>query len=131
MDELAESAVLVADGKGGHQRMVPLHPYVMGLLEALPLPVAGPVFRRRDGLSGHPPPHLISQWANRHLHSVGIPDTLHSLRHRFATQIYRTTQDIRLTQELCGHQSPATTALYAAADMQKAAAAVFALATPA
>ena len=40
---------------------------------------------------------------------------------------YRSTQDLRLTQELLGHGSPATTAIYAAADTTKAAPAVMAL----
>jgi len=34
------------------------------------------------------------------------------------------TQDLRLTQELLGHSSPATTAIYAACDTTKATAAV-------
>ena len=64
---------------------------------------------------------------NDYLKTLGIADTLHSLRHRFGTQLYRSSQDLRLTQELLGHVSIATTTLYAAADMRKASAAVLAL----
>ncbi|TAM68586.1 MAG: hypothetical protein EPN48_11335 [Microbacteriaceae bacterium] len=47
--------------------------------------------------------------------------TLHSLRHRAATIGYSRTQDLRATQELLGHASPATTQIYTAvsfADIQ-------------
>ena len=38
---------------------------------------------------------------------------MHTLRHWFATYLYRGTLDVRLTQDLLGHSSPTTTALYA------------------
>ena len=38
--------------------------------------------------------------------------TLHQCRHRFATDAYRASHDLRLVQELLGHQSPSTTAGY-------------------
>lgn len=45
---------------------------------------------------------------------LGIKATAHQLRHFFGTGIYAQTHDIRLTQELLGHQSPSTTAIYTA-----------------
>ncbi len=105
------------------------------------MPASGPVFRiwrpgvnrggdhvgcyPDDGQLIHP--WNVSQMVNRYLHSIGIAKTAHCLRHSFATNIYRTTRDLRLTQELMGHASPATTAIYAACDMEKAAPAVAAL----
>lgn len=51
--------------------------------------------------------------ANTYLRSVGVDDTFHSLRHRYGTQVYELSGfDLRLTQELLGHASPATTAIY-------------------
>jgi site-specific recombinase XerD len=64
---------------------------------------------------------------NTYLHSLGITSTAHSLRHRFATTIYEETRDLRLTQELMGHTSPETTAIYTQANHAGAAAAVAAL----
>ena len=57
--------------------------------------------------------------------------TLHQCRHRFASVLYQQTHDLRLVQELLGHQSPETTAGYAAYDRAGAADAVNAIPTPA
>jgi len=43
--------------------------------------------------------------------------TCHSLRHAFATEVYRESgNDLRLVQELLGHASPRTTARYVLVD---------------
>ena len=42
------------------------------------------------------------------------PWTLHGLRHRFATAVYRATRDIIVVQQLLGHASVATTQRYLA-----------------
>lgn len=36
----------------------------------------------------------------------------HTLRHTYATRIYEEKKDIRLVQELLGHENPSTTAIY-------------------
>jgi site-specific recombinase XerD len=38
--------------------------------------------------------------------------TAHTLRHRFGTKAYQHSSDLRVVQELLGHHSPATTAIY-------------------
>jgi integrase len=106
--DLRDGSITVR-GKGGRVRLVPAHPLVVGWFRAgQPYVVA-----RRDGRPGPCAPWLISQVVNRHLHACGLDDTLHSLRHWFATHLYRGTLDVRLTQDLLGHASPTTTALYA------------------
>jgi integrase/recombinase XerC len=107
-------SIRIVDGKGGRGRVVPLAPTLAELLLALPTR-RGPVIRRVNGYAGHNTPNLISGITNRYLHSVGVRETLHQLRHRFATKTYRACQDIRAVQELLGHQSPTTTSIYAAA----------------
>jgi len=82
---------------------------------------------RLDSEPGPLAPGRISQLASAHLSSLGIHATLHQLRHRFLTEVYRETKDLRLTQELAGHSSPTTTAGYAAWSPEAAALAVAAL----
>lgn len=106
--------VLVVHGKGGKPRLVSLSSPLSMELHRYGLPKRGPVVRRLDGKPGHVSPSLVSSVANRHLHELGITDTLHSLRHFAGTALYRQTRDIRLVQDTLGHASPSTTALYAA-----------------
>lgn len=49
------------------------------------------------------------------------------LRHRFATQLYRVSRDLRMVGECLGHADPRTTAGYAAYAQEKAAEMVAAL----
>ena len=83
------------------------------------LPRIGPVIGRRDGQPGHLRAHNVSHLANGHLHDLGIAHTLHCLRHRFATVVYRRSRDIVLTAELLGHSSMNTTRGYAAFDRSR------------
>jgi site-specific recombinase XerD len=39
---------------------------------------------------------------------------IHATRHTYAVEVYRQTQDLRLTQRLLGHASVVTTTVYAA-----------------
>jgi integrase/recombinase XerC len=91
-----------------------LAPRVSDALRRHGMPDRGWVFRRLDGGSGPNLPGTISALSAEHLRSLGIPATLHQLRHRFATQLYQRSRDIRLLQDILGHSSPATSALYAA-----------------
>jgi integrase/recombinase XerC len=113
--DVAQSPAMlyVARGKGERSRVVPLSPRLVALLETLPYR-RGPVIRRLDGAYGYASPNAITKRANRHLHLLGITETLHQLRHRFATAGYAKVRDIRATQELLGHASPTTTAIYTA-----------------
>lgn len=115
--------------KGRSERAVPLSAFV--LEELLPvLPPSGWVFRRADGEPGPNHPGRLSKLCNTHLDECGIDATLHQLRHRFLTEAYRVSRDIRLVQELAGHASPVTTAGYAAVNQADAIAAVQAIPAP-
>ncbi len=118
--------IVVRAGKGDKQRIVPLHPLIASVLDPDAYPAVGPLFPQADG-TGPVKPHIVSRVCNRHLRSLGFADTLHSLRHYFASSVYRESRDLRLTQELMGHSSPATTAGYAAWSNERAAEVVFAL----
>lgn len=106
-----EYARLWVTGKGGHERCVPVSPDLTALLNTLPRR-RGPVIPRLDGTAGHNAAHRISQRAGRHLAPWGV--TLHQLRHRYVTVAYRAERDIRAAQDLAGHASVSTTAVYAA-----------------
>lgn len=122
--------LIAADAtKGRHERIVPMSAFVRA--EIIPiLPARGWMFSRADGAPGPNRPHTISHTANAYLHQMGITATLHQLRHRFGTQLYQQTKDLRLVQETMGHARPEDTAGYAAHDAASAAAAVEAIPAP-
>jgi integrase len=128
LDDADPPVIVVTDGKGGKQRVVPLAARVLAELRVSGLPPSGWLFSRADGKPGPLKPWSISGHANRSLRELGIPATLHQLRHHFGTSLYRSTHDLRLTQEVMGHASPVTTAGYAAWSPTEAAVAVEALA---
>lgn len=123
--------VLLLHGKGSKERVIPAHELIGEALDQLGRRNRGPVITPRDGTSGHVKPHTVCHRANRHLHEMGIPETLHQLRHRFLSQMYQISRDIRLCQDLAGHASPDTTALYAAWDQSTASGVVARLPRPA
>ncbi|MDN5768083.1 MAG: site-specific integrase [Humibacillus sp.] len=113
-------------GKGGHERLVPLHPELRAALRA-------ELARRRVGLPGvgwgstdprpdgwlfpsDRPGEPITAGHIAKLVAAALPPgfTTHTLRHRFATRAYRVGRDLRAVQELLGHAAPETTARYAA-----------------
>jgi site-specific recombinase XerD len=109
-------------GKGDHQAVLPLNPETASALRAFGLPSRGNVFRNRWG---HPlAPKSVSVMANRYLHELGLEATMHQLRHWFGTAVWALTKDMRVTQEMMRHASPATTAGYAAFDWDSATGAI-------
>lgn len=119
LDE-AIPVIVVHESKGGDEQVVPCSPVLRD--EFAGHPRRGWLFPLKDGRLGPVAPHLVSHLANDHLHRVGIALTLHSLRHRFGTQIYRASgRDLRQTQELMRHRSPTSTAIYTLVDLDEAA----------
>jgi site-specific recombinase XerD len=109
-----DAKIRVEEGKGGHGRLVPMSKALADVLSRLPTR-KGPVIIRRDGRPGPVGAHTVSVRVNTFLHDMGIAETLHQCRHRFGTTTYQACQDLRAVQELLGHSSPATTAIYALA----------------
>ena len=131
LDQRSPPVLLVgADATKGHaERIVPLSPFALSELGPH-LPGRGFVFRRLDGRAGPNTPATVSHLANNHLHACGIAATLHQLRHRFATQAYAASRDLRVVQELLGHASLQSTTGYAAYDQAVAVAAVLEIPAP-
>lgn len=105
---------ITARGKGGRERTIALHPKTLEALREYGLPARGLVFERRGG--GPIQPSTISRYISRHLGDVG---TAHQLRHWFATEVYDRSHDLLLTQQLLGHASPSTTAIYAQVNSER------------
>lgn len=113
------AATITVVGKGDKERTVPAADVLLEALQPY-LGGSGPLW---PGTS----PDVVGRHVGNHLHDLGIPASIHCGRHRFASQVYQQTRDIRLVQDLLGHNSPVTTAAYAAPDSSTAAAAINAL----
>jgi integrase len=132
LDNAAVPVLVIATDatKGRNERTVPMSGFVLAELRDAGIPAGGWMFTRRDGLSGPNSPGIVSKLANAWLHDCGCAATLHQLRHRFGTQAYRASRDLRAVQELLGHMHPSTTAGYAAYDSAAAVDAVSKMPTP-
>lgn len=129
-DILTADELLRVVGKGGKERLVPMHPLVLEALAAWPKPRQNrPLFQRPAG--GAWPPALLSRTASVYLHDIGIDATMHQLRHWFATNTLRRSGNLRTVQGLLGHSSPTTTAIYTQFCDEDARAAVRAIGRPA
>lgn len=110
--------VLRVTGKGSKERIVPMHQLVeVELRHWLWGRRSGAVFRRPRG--GRYPGAMVSREGSLYLASCGVDAKMHQLRHRFATQALEATGDLRAVQELLGHASPATTAIYTQVTAQR------------
>lgn len=103
-------------GKGGRERVVPLHPRVAAVLADRP--AAGPVWV--DPATGRAyAPQQVSKHIGVALRSAGISATAHQLRHRFASAVYAATGDVLVVAELCGHESLETARIYSAVSCRR------------
>ena len=130
-----DGGVMRVKGKGGHTRVIPLHP-------DLAVALAGEQGRReqgrvgsgfryaRDTLNTYVFPGkrggMSPQWVSQILSDLLGDATAHMLRHRFASKAYDGSHDLRAVQELLGHTSPMTTAVYTATSDAALTAAVLA-----
>lgn len=113
---------LMIRGKGGKDRVAPILPIARDAVEAyaaacpFALDRAGPLFRGARGGALHP---RIVQGAMARLRGrLGLPAsaTPHALRHAFATHLLGAGADLRVIQELLGHETLSTTQRYTAVD---------------
>jgi len=97
-------------GKGGVSSTVPLVPVIERL--AATMPPTGWWFPT-DSSTGHVHRCSVSSAISRAMKRAGVAGTPHALRHFYVTQVLRATGgDLRTTQRLARHASPATTAIY-------------------
>jgi integrase/recombinase XerC len=116
-----EAGTFHIKSKGGGRERVFLNPQLVALLaqhlaESATQGACGPhvpVFRSKSGrrLGARQIQLNFARW----LVQAGItrPFSIHSLRHTFATRLYRKTGDLYLVQRALGHRQIATTEIYA------------------
>lgn len=120
---MSEHLLRIVHAKGGHERVVPLHPDVERELASwLTSNRGGWMFPRPRG--GAHSPNQVSSLVSRHLRDCGVGGTAHQLRHWFGTFLYSGTRDLRLVQEMMGHSTPQTTAVYVKFDWNRAGPAI-------
>jgi integrase len=98
--------VLYVRGKGDRERTIPLPPQLAAVIRN-----AGPGYLFPGKIDGHLSADRVGKILGQLL---GPGWTPHTLRHRFASQAYAATRDLRAVQELLGHSKPETTAIYTA-----------------
>ena len=119
-----ENNSITITGKGKKQRVVPVLKNVMGYLNEYvsecphSLAAAGPLFV--NGRGGKLGPIAIQKLMRDIRHALKLPDTAtpHALRHSFATHLLTNNCDLRSIQELLGHSSISTTAIYTKVDAE-------------
>ena len=116
-----EEALLIVDGKGNKQRMVPVSPAAVSLLKDY-LPSRQRLNIKPEGQDiiflnrrGAPLSRVMVFYIIRDLAALaGITKTVspHTLRHSFATHLLEGGANLRAIQAMLGHESIATTELY-------------------
>lgn len=101
-----EDGTLRVLGKFGRVDALPIAPVLAQALAPYALR-PGPCFPDVDA-------RTVSMRIQRRALKAGIRMRFHQCRHRFGTAVYAATHDLLLTQRLMRHESPQTTAGYAA-----------------
>ncbi|RDE32886.1 integrase [Parageobacillus thermoglucosidasius] len=117
-------------GKGNKERLLPLHPIVIPLFHEYrkhlldyQLHSSEPVFLNKNGCKMNP--RGLHKVFKEILEKAGLPPkkfSLHHLRHTFATLLLQESKnkvDLRTLQELLGHESLASTAIYTHVDFEQ------------
>ncbi len=119
--------LIYVTGKGGKHATIPTHPLVWQAVKDLP---PGPIALGRTGvrLSATRVSSLFSQHMRKTLGLPGV--SLHPLRHWLGTRTLQGCGNLRVTQELLRHSSPATTAIYTQVTDEQRRSAVSALPVP-
>lgn len=108
--KLERALLVVSNPKGRRQRVVELNSDICEAFRAYGLRDEY-LFPGQRGRC-HVTPNGVSAQIATYLNDLGVDATAHSLRHRFASQLYDLTLDLFYVQESLGHQNPMTTKRY-------------------
>jgi integrase len=124
-DDVADDTIRVT-GKGGHVRHVPVHERLARELQLEADRREAAAFGTGWRYTAHPDsPFVFPGRYGRGVSADSIGRVAagalgaysgHTLRHRFAGRAYAASRDLGVVQQLLGHASPTTTAVYARAD---------------
>lgn len=108
--------VHIRNGKGGKDRYVPLPQRSLELLRAYwvqerPRPWLFPEKREADRPMWRERPYRVLQAVLRRS-QIDKRVSVHTLRHSYATHLLEAGVNLRVIQEVLGHKSPKTTAIY-------------------
>lgn len=119
-EDYSERTIYVPRGKGGKPRVHDTDPYVWEVVKDLP---PGPIARRQDNGERADAFYISSLAANYWRRTLGIPVSMHMLRHWLGCTVQREYKNIRVTQATLGHASLQSTQVYtdATAEEQRAA----------
>ena len=116
--DISADGTLIVLGKGNKQRMVPVLPVIVKLLDhylsnsPFDQPEGKPLFIGARGKRLNP--GVVQRQMRKVRKLIGLPETAtpHALRHSFATHLLAGGGDLRTIQELLGHASLSTTQRY-------------------
>jgi integrase/recombinase XerC len=125
----SEGALVMVRGKGNKERLVPVGGKALKALESyrrqlelergLSADVDGPMFLNNNGgrLTARSMARILDQEARKC--GIEFPVSPHALRHSFATHMLDAGADLRVVQELLGHESLSTTQKYTHVSIDK------------
>lgn len=117
------AATIFVNGKGGHQRLLPVPAFAAEALDAYLAERGwkpGPLFKAY-GSKSSPDGRLSAKWISKRtgrlmaaagVHRPGDGKTAHALRHTAASDVLERSHDLPAVQEMLGHASLATTQRY-------------------
>ncbi len=104
----SEAVLVVRNGKGGKDRVVPMHAELVAIMTGVG---AGAVFPGRG--HAHVSSGAVSRTIRSHLQRCGIDATAHQLRHSFGTEMARASKgNLVAVAAVMGHESIQTTRGY-------------------
>jgi integrase/recombinase XerD len=115
------SKMISTRGKGSKDRLIPINDYCLKLLRSYIIndrpklaKTIDPGFVFLNGQGGHYSRQSFFLFLKEQCKKVGITKDVspHTLRHSFATHLLEVGTDLRIIQELLGHESISTTQIY-------------------
>ena len=105
-----DGAMLLVHGKGGKQRVIPISDPLADQIRTAGNGWLFPSTRTPGG-------HITPEWVGEACaDALPAGDTMHTLRHRYATAVFRGSRNLRGVQVFLGHASLAVTERYCAID---------------
>lgn len=109
-EHITERRLVVVRGKGGKPRTHDTDPLVWEEVEALP---PGPIALDRWGRQRDTPNNVCRRASYHFQHELGLAGvTMHRFRHWLGVTVQAQYKDIRVTQEMLGHESLSSTQIY-------------------